>query len=91
MTFGEVSKASRISCTGDTPVTMTALRFLISRNKLLSCFLKWVLQIEGPAEGLWDKCLFDEVTLSLEAQNNLDIMGIEFVIWEAFFMKKNAT
>lgn len=39
--------------------------------------------MEGPAEAMWD-------TPSLEAQNNLDAMGIEFVIWEAFPMKKNA-
>lgn len=51
--------------------------------------MKWVLLMEGPAEALWDKCLFDGVTLPLEAQNNLDVLGIEFVIWEAFF--KNAT
>lgn len=45
----------------------------------------------GPAEAMWDKCLFDEVTPSLEAWNDLDAMGIEFVIWEAFSIKKNAS
>lgn len=90
MTFEEGNKASYASCICEAPWTMTAPG-LIGRNKLLSCFLKWVPLTEGPAEALCDKCLFDGVTLSLEAQNNLDVMGIELVIWEAFFMKKDAT
>lgn len=53
-------------------------------------FLEVGPAMEGPAEAIWDKCLFDGVTPSLEAQNDLDAMGIEFVIWEAFSIKKNA-
>lgn len=44
--------------------------------------------MEGPAEAMWDKCLFDGVTPSLEARKDLDTMGIEFVIWEAFSIKR---
>lgn len=50
-----------------------------------------VLPMEGLAEALCHKCLFDGVGPSLEAQHKLDFMGIEFVIGEACSMKKNAT